>query len=91
MMEREPEQLELFPQETTAATPKPKITGYRELTDNEIADINMVKGEAENVEIVVDYMKHAGPYDHRWIAIAQTHLQQGFMALTRAIARPTSF
>ena len=26
-----------------------------------------------------------------WVGIAQDHLQQGFMALTRAIARPTTF
>jgi hypothetical protein len=29
--------------------------------------------------------------DGRWIAIAQTHLQQGLMALTRAVARPDGF
>lgn len=27
----------------------------------------------------------------RWTSIAQTHLQQGFMALVRAVARPGSF
>ena len=27
----------------------------------------------------------------RWLSIGQDHLQQGFMALTRAIARPTTF
>lgn len=27
----------------------------------------------------------------RWLTIGQDHLQQGFMALTRAIARPTTF
>lgn len=30
-------------------------------------------------------------HDPRWLAIAQTQLQQGFMALTRSIARPTTF
>ena len=29
--------------------------------------------------------------DPRWTAIAQTHLQQGLMALTRAVARPAFF
>lgn len=29
--------------------------------------------------------------DPRWTAIAQTHLQQGLMALTRAVARPSFF
>jgi len=27
----------------------------------------------------------------RWIAIAQTHFQEGLMALTRAVAQPSSF
>lgn len=29
--------------------------------------------------------------DKRWGAIARTELQQGFMALTRAVAQPTNF
>lgn len=29
--------------------------------------------------------------DPRWVAIGETHLQQGFMALTRAIAKPTEW
>lgn len=29
--------------------------------------------------------------DPRWLAIGQTHLQQGLMAVTRAIARPDFF
>lgn len=27
----------------------------------------------------------------RWLRIGQDHLQQGFMALTRAVAKPSSF
>ncbi len=29
--------------------------------------------------------------DKRWVAIGVTNLQQGFMALTRSIAKPTTF
>lgn len=29
--------------------------------------------------------------DPRWLAIGQTHLQQGLMAITRAVARPDGF
>ena len=28
---------------------------------------------------------------HRWLEIGKGHLQQGFMALTRAVTRPTGF
>ncbi|MDR5813331.1 hypothetical protein QCE62_06960 [Caballeronia sp. LZ033] len=30
-----------------------------------------------------------GPF--RWVCLADDHLQQGFMALTRAVAQPTSY
>jgi len=29
--------------------------------------------------------------DQRWVEIARTHLQQGFMAATRAIGQPEGF
>ena len=29
--------------------------------------------------------------EFRWLGIGQDHLQQGFMALIRAVARPTTF
>jgi hypothetical protein len=29
--------------------------------------------------------------DQRWVAIAKTDLQKGFMALVRAVAQPESF
>jgi hypothetical protein len=73
-----------------------KITGYRELSEIEIAAMNEIKGLAERVGVLVGGMDsaagadHAG-YDKRWIAIARTHLQEGFMALTRAVAKPTTF
>lgn len=31
------------------------------------------------------------PLEQRWISIGATHLQEGFMALTRGIAQPTTF
>lgn len=29
--------------------------------------------------------------DQRWVSIGATHLQEGFMAVMRAIAKPTTF
>jgi hypothetical protein len=29
--------------------------------------------------------------DGRWVSIAQTHLQQGFMATERSVIKPTNF
>lgn len=71
-----------------------KITGYRELNEYEIAAMNDVKRLAVQVGTLCDSLK-AGvspeQFDQRWLAIAVTDLQKGFMALTRAIAKPTTF
>lgn len=82
------------------SNPNPMFQGYRELNDIEIERIAQIKDAAQVVRVLCKKMADASTAiegdDHctpdlRWIAIAETHLQQGFMALTRAIARPTSF
>ena len=67
------------------------INGYRELTDDEVGDINDIKSLAEVVGHLVDSMKDYEDVDQRWLAIAKTDLQKGFMALVRAVAKPDSF
>lgn len=71
---------------------QPKIHGYRELHEKEIAAINDIKHAAEQIEILIESLV-ARPIntDARWLAIGKTELQQGFMALTRAVAQPTTF
>lgn len=76
------------------ACDRPKITGYRTLTDDEIRIINRIKEKAEEVrELLAEVQGHGVTYnvDPRWFAIGQTDLQKGFMALIRAIARPETF
>ena len=68
-----------------------EITGYRELSREEIDLMNMVKGLACRVGAELEIVNQAPDTDKRWVAIARTHLQEGFMALTRAIAKPTTF
>lgn len=68
-----------------------QITGYRELTVDEIALMNRIKAHGEHLQRLVDEMRNLPGLDHRWISIGATELQQGLMALTRAVARPTSF
>ena len=53
--------------------------------------MNMVKGLAAKTGAELEIVNGAPDTDKRWVAIARTHLQEGFMALTRAIAKPTSF
>ncbi|PZQ21151.1 MAG: hypothetical protein DI569_12865 [Sphingopyxis macrogoltabida] len=73
------------------------IKGYRDLSKDEIDAINRAKDMAERVGEFVEEMRglnsdtanHA--IDMRWLSIAQTDLQKGFMALVRSIAQPTTF
>jgi hypothetical protein len=70
---------------------QPKIKGYRQLSEQEALTINEIKDLAEKVGLMVESLNIAPGVDKRWVAIARTQLQQGFMALTRAIAQPTTF
>jgi len=67
------------------------ITGYRDLSQAEIDLMNMVKGLAAKCGAELEIVNANPDTDKRWASIARTHLQEGFMALTRAIAKPTSF
>lgn len=68
-----------------------KIKGYRELNEGEIAAMNAVKEKAAEVCVLIEEMESNPDLDPRWIAIAKTDLQKGFMAATRSIAKPGFF
>ena len=68
-----------------------KITGYRDLTEREIELMNECKALATVVGVMCDKLEEAAGIDDRWLRIARTELQQGFMALIRSIARPETF
>jgi hypothetical protein len=68
-----------------------KITGYRDLQQREIDAINKIKGHASGIELLLQDLEAVPEVDKRWLAVARTDLQKGFMAATRAIARPESF
>lgn len=70
---------------------KPKVKGYRQLTDAEIDAINKIKAKAEEVGNLVEQLQMSGGLDQRAINIGKTELQTGFMWLTRGIAQPASF
>lgn len=72
------------------------IKTYRELTPCEISVINEFK-ELENQlgqSIArVRLLQENNPdieLDPRWVSIARTQLQQGFMSLNRSVAKPVS-
>lgn len=68
-----------------------KITGYRELDQFEIDLMNRIKLVGEDVGKLVKDLEAVRLLDQRWVSIGKTHLQQGFMALVRGVAKPESF
>lgn len=80
-----------------------KIKGYRDLSQNEIDLMNEIKAKAEECRELCNKLFRTGDNapsppgmeyitaDGRWVNIGQTHLQQGFMALVRSVAKPDSF
>lgn len=83
-----------------------KIKGYRELNQQEIDLMNQIKTKgAELQQLIFDCRGvdvetgKNGDRDHdealdeaaRWRSIANTHFQQGLMALTRSVAKPNFY
>lgn len=79
-----------------------KIKGYRELTQEEIDLMNEIKEHGAKLGelcakleayISADNEENGTPGadSRRWLSIGRTHMQQGVMALTRAVAKPEFF
>ena len=68
-----------------------KITGYRDLSQEEIDLMNECKAVSAQVGELVDKIMDEDSTDKRWANIAKTDLQKGFMALVRSVAQPTTF
>jgi hypothetical protein len=78
------------------------IKGYTHQGDEKLALVNANKEAEERLLRVIDRLQRDGlPVsteagavnfaipDFRWLAIAKTHFQEGFMALNRSIMQPT--
>ena len=68
-----------------------QIKGYRDLTQQEIDAMNLIKEVAVKVGEIAELVKQTPGCDQRWASIGITDLQKGFMSLTRSIAKPTTF
>lgn len=67
-----------------------KIQGYRDLTEKEINTVNDIKDLEREFSDLWKNIKDSSilQADPRWLAVAKTNIQQGFMALTRAVTKP---
>lgn len=68
-----------------------KIKGYRDLSQEEIDLMNEGKKLAVKCGEYIEKLRHEGATDKRWVSIGETHLQQGFMAAIRSVAKPETF
>jgi hypothetical protein len=66
------------------------VLGYQSQPQQAVDMVNANKEIEERILRMLDEMRDAGhQYDQRWLAIARTDIERGFMALNRAIFRPT--
>ena len=67
------------------------IKGYRELTQEEIDQMNVIKAMGIEIESIINVLGDMDSTDKRWLSIGETDLQKGLMSLVRSIAKPTTF
>jgi hypothetical protein len=68
-----------------------EIKGYRQLTDIETAKINKLKDLEQGLANMLTQMggELSGyPHSQRWLSLARTHLETGFMFAVKAVTRP---
>lgn len=65
-----------------------KISGYRELTQEEIDAMNSVKALDKKARELIARWKDIPGVDLRRLALAATNIEQGCMWAVKAIARP---
>lgn len=68
-----------------------KITGYRELSEEEIALMNGIKLVGAQLADMIESLQKTDGLDQRAVSIAKTDLQTGIMWAVRAVAQPQSF
>jgi hypothetical protein len=67
------------------------ITGYRELSQEEIDLMNDIKQVGQTLGALTQRLLDTDSTDKRWVSIGRTDCQTGVMALVRSVAKPTSF
>ena len=69
-----------------------KITGYRDLSQEEIDLMNEGKELAKQCGSFIEKLQNQGvSLDQRSVSLGKTNLQQGFMWAIRGVAQPETF
>lgn len=64
------------------------VAGYKPQSERNIELVNKNKQAEEQLLRALDEMRNQTAIDQRWLAIARTHFEEGFMALNRSIFKP---
>ena len=64
------------------------VHGYRPQSTAAVAQVNQMKQAEERVLRALDNLATSEGIDPRWYAIGRTHIEQGFMAINRAVFKP---
>lgn len=65
------------------------VHGYQSQPDYKVGRVNNNKLAEEEVLRLLDTLLTLPDVDQRWLAIGRTHIEQGFMAVNRAIFKPS--
>jgi len=74
-------------EETTVHKTMP-VYGYTDQPDHNVIAVNNNKQIEEKILRLLDSMATHNGVDKRWLAVGRTHIEQGFMAINRAIFQP---
>ena len=68
----------------------PAVKGYRPQSDDAVQSVNAAKEIEEHVLRLLDELARDNDLmvDQRWLAIGRTMIEQGFMAVNRAVFKP---
>ena len=64
------------------------VAGYRDQPGAAVELVNVNKLIEERVLRILDDLRLDHTVDQRWLQIGRTHIEQGFMAVNRAIFKP---
>ena len=64
------------------------VEGYITQSSESVEMVNQNKRTEEAILRLIDRLEDNSLGDGRWLAVARTHIEQGYMALNRAIFRP---
>lgn len=64
------------------------VAGYTDQSNARVELVNANKRMEECVLRTLDQLVGDANFDQRWLAIARTNIEQGFMAFNRAIFQP---